>query len=305
MNPSDLLAYYSEKTKPTTLNNNSNELIDVVYSTLPNKPNITKKFNIEAFIFDDNFNHNHNQNNKYNNKYKKPNWKKEENENDKETNDFFDNFKGKFDHNSVNNFYIKKKNAEDLIQLSLSYSINKASNIEYSKKKLVDYNSKEIDSINKIIDVDDMFGDDNNVFDNSKENKEGKDNTESKESNSINDKLSKKDEKPFVKSDTFLNISITECIDKVNKTLNYPNDQPLWYIYHEDAESSYGPMPSNYIKEMINMNMLNDDSKIRFIDVFIYRGTEQFDFFLIKDIKRDNFLKNIRVSPLSFSISLN
>lgn len=183
----------------------------------------------------------YNQNNK--------NWKKDE-----EANDFFDNFKGKFNQAEFNNF---KRNIENEISLEIS--------LLYNGKKLID-NKK------KIFSVDDFFDDEE----------------ETKE----------KPEAPFIKSTTYLNKPINECISLVNEKLNYPIEKPLWYIFHEGAESAYGPLSSKNIMEMLDIKMLNENSKIRFIDVFVYRGKDQFKFFQIKEIKLDNFHDNIKLSDL-------
>jgi len=186
----------------------------------------------------------------YSNNQSNKNWKK-----DDEANDFFDNFKGKFNQAEFNNF---KRNIENEISLEAS--------LLYNGKKLID-NKKKIFSVDDFFDVEE----------------------EAKE---------KITEVPFVKSSTYLTKTINECINFVNDKLNYPLDKPLWYIFHEGAESSYGPLSSKNIIEMLDIKMLNENSKIRLIDVFVYRGKEQFKFFQIKDIRLDNFHDNIKLSDL-------
>lgn len=249
MLPLQLLELYT-KTKKSELSTKH----EIIHNQNPAPPKL-ETIKLEAFIFDTK-------------KYAgKGGWKKPEEIYDKESMDFFDNFKGKVDMNSVTAF---KRNAE-LIEIT-------PVNIEYTRKKLIDHNNKT----NVVFSVDDFFDD-------------------------LGGEAEKKEEKeePFVKSTTMLNLPIAECIYKVNDTLDYPKDKPLWYIYHEQAESSYGPLSSKLIIEMIGMKMLNESSKIRLVDIYIYRGAEQFDFFKVKDIKTDNFHDNIRVSPLALKKAPN
>lgn len=195
---------------------------------------------------------------------------------DEESNDFFDNFKGKFNPKDVSTF---KRNAEMLSRNAVS--------IQYTKKKFVDLldKSKKVDFYS----VDDFFG-----VDDEKQ-------VEESNANEAKDKpaLQIKEESVFIKSNTYLALEIPECIYLVNEKLGYPKDKPLWYIYHEGAESSYGPLSSKTILEMLNIKLLTIESKIRFIDIFVYRGCPQFEFFNIKDIKRNNFHENIRVSEFA------
>lgn len=196
---------------------------------------------------------------------------------DEESNDFFDNFKGKFNPKDVSTF---KRNAEMLSRNAL--------NIQYTKRKLVDLldnKSKKGD----IVSIDDFFGLDDTEPE------------ETSKSDELKDKqvLQTIEDPAFVKSNTFLTIEIPECIYSVNERLGYPKDKPLWYIYHESAESSYGPLSSKTILEMLSIKLLTIESKIRFIDIFVYRGCPQFNFFNIKDIRRSNFHDNIRVSEFA------
>ena len=284
MDPKNLLDYYNETSFPKTKEFLDKDLADVLYSSYPTKPNNTLQFNLNSFIFEDNHN-------KYGS-FKKTKWKKEEefiNEKDKETIDFFDNFKGKYDKNSIENFYTKNKSTKELLQISQTYVIANEVSIQHINHNLLDHNEKkEFVLEEKIMNIDDMF--DKNVNNQTLCYNKDKHTT-------INNKI----KSPFVKSNNLLDLPVKECINLVNSTLNYPKDKPLWYIYHEGAESSYGPLSSNYINEMIDMNLLNENSKIRFIDVFVYRGTEQFEFFYIKDIKTDNFHSNIEISNITIN----
>lgn len=172
------------------------------------------------------------------------NWKSNEKD------EFFDNFKGKFNQNDVEKF---KRNVE------LSFS-NVAS-ICILNNKLFDENSDQSNLKN----VDDFFN------------------------------------KNIEKKSKVLNLPIQECILRVNKNINYSEDIPLWYIYHSEAESSYGPISSNDICQMIKSELINEDTKIRFIDTFLYKNIKQFDFFLLKEIKTDNFSEHVKINPIVFN----
>jgi len=230
----------------------------------------------------------------FDNKYKKVsvnshNWKKTGAEEKDDTNDFFDNFKGKFKESDVQNF---KKNA----QLSLSM----ATNISIINNQLFDYEdfagllknnsdgSKGGNMLNNKssqqgvgINVDEFFG--------------SVGGTGTQEEN-IN---------YFKKSTNYMKLPLNDCVYIVNDKINYPRNQPLWYVYHTEAESSYGPLSSEEIEQMINSKLLDTDSKIRLIDVFLYRGCKQFEFFFLKDVQLDNFADSIKVSNLAYNFKIN
>lgn len=232
----------------------------------------------------------------FDNKYKKVsvnihNWKKTGADEKDDTNDFFDNFKGKFKDSDVQNF---KKNA----QLSLSM----ASNISIVNNQLFDYedfagfrkNNKE--GLNKEgtmlnnktgqqgvgIDVDDFFG-----------------------SGGGGPQIQEDSYNYFKKSTNYMKLPLVDCVYIVNDKINYPRNQPLWYVYHTEAESSYGPLSSEEIEQMINSKLLDAEGKIRLIDVFLYRGCKQFEFFYLKDILLDNFADSIKVSNLAYNFKIN
>ena len=87
-------------------------------------------------------------------------------------------------------------------------------------------------------------------------------------------------------------------IYRVNDFLKYPKDEPLWYIFHPTAKSSFGPITSVNIEEMFNGKMLVEKSEIRFIDVYNFRNSKPFSFFALKEISSSRFLKEIDISSL-------
>jgi len=87
-------------------------------------------------------------------------------------------------------------------------------------------------------------------------------------------------------------------IHKINEYLQYPNDEPLWYIFHPVAKSSFGPITSKNIEEMYNGKLLNEKSEIRFIDVYTLKSHSPFKFFQLCEISKDGFIKEIEISSL-------
>lgn len=184
-------------------------------------------------------------------------WKKNQED---DTSDFFDNFKGKFNQSEVNNF---KRNFEMVCSNSVNLSV--------VNDRLFDY----------------------------KENPQML-----KNPTSVDEFFSTAFEDGFVQSNTYLKLPLVECIYRVNEKINYPANKPLWYVYHDEAESSYGPLSTEDIEQMINSKLLLVDSKIRLIDVFLYRGCQQFEFFKLRDIQLDNFADSITVSNLAFNFKI-
>jgi len=109
----------------------------------------------------------------------------------------------------------------------------------------------------------------------------------------------------FKKSNVYSKDSLVDCVYKVNEKINYPRDLPLWYVFHQEAESAYGPLTSEEIEEMIKTNLLDEKSQIRLIDVFQYKGCKQFDYFDVKEVQLENFSDSIKVSSLAFNFKLS
>lgn len=181
-----------------------------------------------------------------------------------ETNNFFDNFKGKFNQSDVQSF---KRNAE--------MSCSNAVDISIASNRLLDHienpNQKQLLG-SEILSVDDFF---NNY-----------------------------DEQQFRKGN-YSKIPIIDCIYRVNERINYPKNKPLWYVYHAEADSSYGPLSSEDIEQMINSKLLEPESKIRLIDAFVVKGCKQFDFFMLKDVQLENFIDNLCVSSLVYNFKVS
>jgi hypothetical protein len=89
-----------------------------------------------------------------------------------------------------------------------------------------------------------------------------------------------------------------KIIFKVNEFLKYPNHEPLWYILHPVAKSSFGPLSSNSIEEMWNNKVANTATEIRFIDIFHIRNKLPFIYFKLSDIEGNEFKESIELNPL-------
>lgn len=87
-------------------------------------------------------------------------------------------------------------------------------------------------------------------------------------------------------------------IFKINEFLNYPNEEPLWYIYQPLTKSSVGPLSSKSVVEMFRENILNLYSEIRFIDVFNRNKTNPFTYFKLAEILESNFIDSLILSNL-------
>ena len=181
-----------------------------------------------------------------------------------ENNDFFDNFKGKFSQNEVQMF---KRNSE-------STSTN-AVNIVILNNRLLDLT--ENPGLKSIMKNDSSM--------------------------TAEDFFSSYNEESFKKGN-YTKLSLVECIFRVNERINYPRNKPLWYVYHSEAESSYGPLTSLEIEQMVNSKLLDQESKIRMIDIYVYKGFKQFDFFPLKELQLDNFTENICVSSLAYNFKV-
>jgi len=230
---------------------------------------------------------------------------------------FFDEFKGKTDEKQISQF---KRN--------LSNSEIKVGSISIIKSVLIDHFSTDPNDHGKL-----QSGDYNNketasIDSNDKESKEA----------SINEKVTNNVKTTVISADNFFensdkilsrNISFTntpnqeeknvECgqdkdklnptpiqneefnikdIYRVNDYLQYSKDEPLWYIFHPTAKSSFGPITSTNIEEMFNGKMLLEKSEIRFIDVYKFGNSKPFSFFALKEISSHRFLKEIEISSL-------
>jgi len=89
-----------------------------------------------------------------------------------------------------------------------------------------------------------------------------------------------------------------DCFATILEKLKVNEDDYLFYILHPQANSSYGPLSTNELKEMIKLKVLTQESEIRFIDIYNLKGLKPFQFFKIKLILEDNFLNQIEPSSL-------
>lgn len=185
--------------------------------------------------------------------------------NEEENNDFFDNFKGKCNQNDVQNF---KRNAE----MTCSNPVN----LNITSNRLLDFvenpSLKAYGKPGSQITVEELFG-------------------------SL--------EALPLKKGTLMKIPLIDCVYRVNEGINYSRKKPLWYVYHSEADSSYGPLSSEDIEQMISSKLLEPESKLRLIDAFVYKGCKPFEFFNLKDLQYDNFVDNISVSSLVYNFKVS
>lgn len=94
-----------------------------------------------------------------------------------------------------------------------------------------------------------------------------------------------------------------KIIYKINEYMKYPNHEPLWYILHPVAKSSFGPLSSLNIEEMWNNKVVNITTEIRFIDIFHIRNKLPFVYFKLNEIEDGDFIERIELNPLISSYS--
>lgn len=187
------------------------------------------------------------------------------NEKDEGNVDFFDNFKGKFNQNDVHTF---KRNVE--------VTISNAASIVVTSNRLLDFT--EYPGLKSAYKQDGSMS---------------------------AEEFFKSFEEMGIKKGNYLKIPLIDCVYRVNERINYPKSKPLWYVYHAEADSSYGPLSSEDIEQMINSKLLEAESKLRLIDTFVYKGAKQFEFFSLKELQLDNFIDNLAVSSLVYNFNVS
>jgi len=83
-----------------------------------------------------------------------------------------------------------------------------------------------------------------------------------------------------------------KLIYKINEKLKFPKEDPLWYIYHIDSKSSFGPISTKSLEVIYNKKNIDGASDVRFIDVFKIKGKGAFAYFKLKDLENPNYLMN-------------
>lgn len=79
---------------------------------------------------------------------------------------------------------------------------------------------------------------------------------------------------------------------KINEKLKYPKGDPLWYIYHTVAKSSFGPISSIQLEEIYNNKNIDGQTDVRFIDIFKIKNKGPFSYFKLKEIENPHFLRD-------------
>lgn len=87
-------------------------------------------------------------------------------------------------------------------------------------------------------------------------------------------------------------------MQRICKYLNCKVEDPLWYILHPAAKSSFGPCTSKNLEEMYNAGMLDGQSELRFIDIYSTKNKQPFTFFKLKELEDVKFLEEIEISSL-------
>lgn len=180
--------------------------------------------------------------------------------------DFFDNFLGKSDSNKVKKF-LREKNFK--VSNELQFSI---------KGGIFDDKLKTVFNIKPQfeIDVSNLFCKTNN-----------------------------NEERILTADELFNDINQnTEIFDinhitLVNSHIKISENSPLWYIFHSQANSSFGPISTKVLQNMYAKKVLNEDCKLRFIDTFNLKGCKTFDFFNLKEVGTKRFLERIVLSDLN------
>jgi len=242
---------------------------------------------------------------------------------DPAANDFFDDFKGKSDQTQVKQFINDKKHSNDLkvsnevdviincIKKVATFNnlksvLNKDEIFQNTKATPSKENTTTKNTANttlnqkekgdKVVgipgavhlfkgsEIYDKSTEEVKTLHTSKEVKETKQETPKKES---------KVEKPEPECDVDFSM-----LYLVNQKLNYPKEQPLWYIYHMVGKSSYGPLSSKVLEEMYRMQQLGKDTEIRLLDVFSFKNQKPFSFVKFIDIFEKGFLDKIVTSSL-------
>lgn len=185
---------------------------------------------------------------------------------------FFDTFDKKVDKSKFNIF---KRNIGLIKQLQ--------NNICIIKNKFIDFNESEnlFEKTTQVFSVEDFFSIADNFFNDISDN-------HNKEENQINKVESTIDEKE-------VNI---EHICDVNKYLKIDINKPLWYIFHQSAKSSFGPISSEQIAELYTKNVIDGSTLVRLIDIFSYNDLAPFEYFKLKEIDNTSFINHISISNI-------
>jgi len=237
--------------------------------------------------------------------------------------DFFDNFSGKGKSantqvkEQVKDFYNDKKKVEFKTtkenDIFIDISANKSQLYDllaYARQQAQQIHEKaqEIQANNKF-DADKLF-ENADILNNSQKQVKSSNSNNTSNSNSSNEQQTKSqnkinstntssNQKKTTQNTEMLNTVDISLIYKINDRINYPKEQPLWYIYHTGAKSSFGPLSSTALEEMYIKGLIAGQSEVRFIDLITLKNKKPFDFFKLKDIET-NIVSDIEASSLIF-----
>lgn len=92
-------------------------------------------------------------------------------------------------------------------------------------------------------------------------------------------------------------------ISEINKQLKYPQNKPLWYINHLEANSSFGPLSTKQLENLYFEKKINENTKVRFIDLIKFKNKANFEFIPIKELQSPEILAEIEMSGLYKSLA--
>jgi hypothetical protein len=84
-----------------------------------------------------------------------------------------------------------------------------------------------------------------------------------------------------------------KVLEKYNQKLQFPENLPLWYLFHPMIKSSFGPLTTLQVENMFISKQIFSNSLIRFIDIYERRDHDQFNFFPIKELANESLLNEI------------
>jgi hypothetical protein len=84
-----------------------------------------------------------------------------------------------------------------------------------------------------------------------------------------------------------------KVLEKYNQKLQFPENLPLWYLFHPMIKSSFGPLTTLQVENMFISKQIFSNSLIRFIDIYERKDHDQFNFFPIKELANESLLNEI------------
>ena len=92
-------------------------------------------------------------------------------------------------------------------------------------------------------------------------------------------------------------------INEINNQLRYPNNKPLWYIFHNETNSSFGPLSTNQLENLFFEKVIDSSTKIRFIDLIKFKNKGNFEYVELKDLESNDIIFEIEMTGLYKNLS--